>query len=154
MVQQSVSLKTDWKDDLPSLNADAEQLHRAFGNLLLNAIEAMPDGGALGIVCRTAPKSITDIVASDASATRPAPEHKPYSTDVEVTVRDSGVGIPADQLDDLFTPFFTTKRNGNGLGLSLTHKIIEDHGGSIHVASEVGQGTEVTVRLPVYASIS
>jgi len=114
----------------------------------------MPEGGALGIVCRTAPKSITDIVASDASATRVSPEHEFYAMEVEVTVRDTGVGIPAAQLDDLFTPFFTTKKKGTGLGLALTHKIIEDHGGSIHIASELGQGTAVTVRLPTAATIS
>ncbi len=154
MVQQSVALETDWTETLPSINADPEQLQRAFGNLVLNAIEAMPEGGLLGIVCRTTPKSITDIVTSDASATRAAPEHQPYATDVEVTVRDEGVGISADQLDALFTPFFTTKRKGTGLGLALTHKIIEDHGGSIHIASELGQGTAVTVRLPAAATVS
>ncbi len=86
MVKQSICLETDWSNHLPSINADPEQLQRAFGNLVLNAIEAMPEGGALGIVCRTSPKSITDIVTSDASATRSAPEYEPYSTDVEVTV--------------------------------------------------------------------
>ncbi len=153
MVQQHVRLETDWSATPPSINADREQLQRAFGNLVLNAIEAMPEGGALGIECCTAPKSITDIVTSDAVATRSAPEYEPYTTDVEVTVRDTGVGISADQLDDLFTPFFTTKRKGTGLGLALTHKIIEDHGGSIHIASEFGQGTAVTVRLPAAAPV-
>jgi signal transduction histidine kinase len=58
------------------------------------------------------------------------------------------VGIPADQLDALFTPFYTTKKRGTGLGLALTHKIIEEHGGRIHITSDVGQGTAVTVILP------
>ncbi|ETX02085.1 MAG: hypothetical protein ETSY1_04885 [Candidatus Entotheonella factor] len=154
MVQQSISLEMDWPPKLPSINADPEQLQRAFGNLVLNAIEAMPEGGALGIVCRTAPKSIADIVSSDAAATRGTTEYEPYATDVEVTVRDTGVGIPPEQLDDLFTPFFTTKRKGTGLGLALTHKIIEEHGGSIQIASELKKGTAVTVRLPAAATVS
>ena len=153
MVQQSIRLEADWTETLPLINADPEQLQRAFGNLILNAIEAMPEGGTLGIVCRTAPQSITDIVASDAATTGVIPEHALYAMDVEVTVRDSGLGIAADQLDDLFTPFFTTKKRGTGLGLALTHKIIEDHGGSIHIASQLGQGTAVTVRLPASATV-
>jgi signal transduction histidine kinase len=58
------------------------------------------------------------------------------------------MGIPTAQLDEVFTPFWTTKPKGTGLGLALTHKIIEDHGGTIHLTSEVGHGTTVTVRLP------
>jgi two-component system sensor histidine kinase AtoS len=154
MGQQNVCLETDWTVILPSINADPEQIQRAFGNLILNAIEAMPEGGTLEMVCRTAPKSIADILASDATATRSAPECKPYATDVEVIVRDTGIGIAADQLDDLFTPFFTTKRRGTGLGLALTHKIVEDHGGSIHIVSALGRGTVVTVRLPAAAPVA
>jgi signal transduction histidine kinase len=74
-----------------------------------------------------------------------------YATDIEVIFRDTGVGIPADQLDALFTPFYTTKKRGTGLGLALTHKIIEEHGGRIHITSNVGQGTAVTVILPASA---
>jgi PAS domain S-box-containing protein len=154
MMQHCICLETHWGDTLPLIHADPEQLQRAFGNLVINAIEAMPEGGTLGIVCCTAPKSIADIVASDASATRAAPEHPLYAMEVAVMIRDTGVGIPAEQLDDLFTPFFTTKKKGTGLGLALTHKIVEDHGGSIHVASELGQGTAVTVRLPIAATVS
>jgi PAS domain S-box-containing protein len=153
MVQQHVRLEADWDDALPSINADPEQLQRAFGNLVLNALEAMPEGGDLGIVCRMAPKSITHIVASNASVTRVTAEHELYAMEVEVTVRDTGVGIPADQLDNVFTPFVTTKKRGSGLGLSLAHKIIEDHGGNIHIASELEQWTAVTVRLPTTATV-
>jgi PAS domain S-box-containing protein len=153
MVQQHVRLEADWDDALPSINADPEQLQRAFGNLVLNALEAMPEGGDLGIVCRMAPKSITHIVASNASVTRVTAEHELYAMEVEVTVRDTGVGIPADQLDNVFTPFVTTKKRGSGLGLSLAHKIIEDHGGNMHIASELEQGTAVTVRLPTTATV-
>jgi signal transduction histidine kinase len=65
-----------------------------------------------------------------------------------VVVKDSGMGIPAAQVDHVFTPFWTTKSKGTGLGLALTHKIIDEHGGTIHLTSEVGQGTAVTIHLP------
>jgi signal transduction histidine kinase len=70
---------------------------------------------------------------------------------VEVSVADTGVGIPAENLPRIFDPFFTTKGvgRGTGLGLAITRRIVEDHHGSIEVASEVGRGTIVTIRLPV-----
>ena len=153
MMQHQICPKTDWPATLPSLHADPEQLQRAFGNLVLNAIEAMPHGGALNMACRTAPKSIANIVAPD-DAWPDISERQLYASEVEVTVQDTGEGIPSEQLDHLFTPFFTTKKRGTGLGLALTHKIIEDHGGSIHIDSKLGEGTTVTVRLPATATVS
>ena len=136
------------------VDADAEQLYRALANLVLNAIEAMPTGGELSITCRPTPKALFDVVtptyrASAAASQDPesqAFEH--YTTDVEVVLRDTGEGIPAEQLDALFMPFYTTKPQGTGLGLALTHKIIEEHRGSIGIVSNVGCGTTVTVTLP------
>jgi signal transduction histidine kinase len=66
-----------------------------------------------------------------------------------VTIRDNGCGIPKALMDRLFLPFFTTKKNGNGLGLALSHKIIQEHGGTITVESQEGQGTTFTIILPV-----
>ena len=154
MAQHHICPTTDWPATLPSLNADPEQLQRAFGNLVLNAIEAMPHGGALNMACRTAPKSIANVVAPDLAARQDDSARELYASEVEVTVQDTGEGIPSDQLDHLFTPFFTTKKRGTGLGLALTHKIIEDHGGSIHIDSKLGEGTTVTVRLPATATVS
>jgi two-component system sensor histidine kinase HydH len=71
---------------------------------------------------------------------------------VEVVVRDSGVGIPAEQLDRIFEPYFTTKATGTGLGLALVRQTIHDHGGTISVASEPGRGTAFTVTIPVPAA--
>jgi signal transduction histidine kinase len=71
-----------------------------------------------------------------------------YATDIEIVFRDTGEGIPAEQLEVLFTPFYTTKPKGTGLGLALTHKIIEEHHGHIRITSTVGHGTTVTVTLP------
>jgi two-component system sensor histidine kinase AtoS len=158
--QQSIQLKTDWAAALPPLLADAEQLHRCFTNIVLNAIEAMPTGGELSILCRPVPKALLDFTtANNRDTSSDAPEEPPpaldlYATDVEVVVKDTGMGIPADKVDYVFTPFWTTKPKGTGLGLALTHKIIEEHGGTIHLASEEGQGTTVTIHLPTSVSDS
>jgi signal transduction histidine kinase len=152
--QQSIQLKADWAAALPPLLADVEQLHRCFTNIVLNAIEAMPTGGELSILCRPVPKALIEFTtASNRGTASDAPEGPPtaldlYATDVEVVVKDTGMGIPADKVDYVFTPFWTTKPKGTGLGLALTHKIIEEHGGTIHLTSEVGQGTTVTIHLP------
>jgi two-component system, NtrC family, sensor kinase len=103
---------------------NADQLKQVLLNLSLNAMDAMPKGGELFI-------STTD-----------------RGQQVEVVVRDSGHGIPADQLPRIFDPFFTTKADGTGLGLSITYGIIEGHGGQIHVESEVGVFTRFTVLFP------
>jgi PAS domain S-box-containing protein len=150
MRQQSVTLKADWPDISPPLEADTEQLHRVFGNITLNALEAMPEGGTLHITCRVVPRSLGYMVSSGyEDRINPGELHQDhYATDIEVVFRDTGVGIPADQLDALFTPFYTTKKRGTGLGLALTHKIIEEHSGRIHITSDAGQGTAVMVILP------
>jgi two-component system sensor histidine kinase AtoS len=145
--------KTEFATVVPLVNADAEQLTRALTNILLNAIEAMPAGGELSIACRPAPKALFDVVTSTYHARAAAQDTEslglePYTTDAEIVFRDTGEGIPADQLDLLFTPFYTTKPQGTGLGLALTHKIVEEHHGSIGIVSDVGGGTTVTVTLP------
>lgn len=153
-VQQTIRLKIDLTAVLPMLMADVEQLHRCFGNIVLNAIEAMPDGGEFTVLCRPVPKALVDFTPPGQRGHR-APETGEYAgtldlyaTDVEVIFQDTGVGIPPAQVEAVFTPFWTTKPKGTGLGLALTHKIIEEHGGSIHLTSAVDQGTTVTVRLP------
>jgi signal transduction histidine kinase len=153
LLQQNIRLKTDWAAALPPLLADAEQLHRSFANIVLNAIEAMAQGGELTILCRPVPKALIEFATSGSSGTASeSPEGATLAldlctTDVEVICKDTGAGIPPNQLDEVFTPFWTTKPRGTGLGLALTHKIIEEHGGTIHLTSEVGHGTTVTVRL-------
>jgi len=104
---------------------DAGLLKQAFLNLALNAIQAMPDGGLL-----TVESGIKDGA-------------------IEVMISDTGIGIPEENRKKLFTPFFTTKKNGTGLGLAITYRIIENHRGSIDVASGPGKGTTFTVRIPV-----
>lgn len=121
--------------------ADPTQLRQVLWNLVLNAAQAMPEGGRLGL---------------DAALVRPPQEAAPAGRNsfeeapvqVEITVSDTGVGIRADVLERVFDPFFTTKRTGSGLGLPTVHRIVEDHGGSVRIESEVGQGTSVHIRLP------
>ncbi len=113
--------------NLPTIQADFGQLRQAFVNIMLNACEAMQRGGTLTIV--PVPPSSDGVV--------------------EVRFSDTGVGIPPDRLAKIFDPFFTTKEMGTGLGLSVVYGIIERHGGSIDIRSEVGKGTEIIVRLPV-----
>jgi two-component system NtrC family sensor kinase len=112
---------------LPHLKADAGQLRQAFVNIILNACEAMPSGGRLRV---------------SASAT-----HDGTATEFGFT--DSGCGIPPDKLPKVFDPFFTTKEMGTGLGLSVVYGIVERHGGTISLSSDVGHGTTFTIRLPV-----
>jgi PAS domain S-box-containing protein len=107
--------------------ADPDQMSQVFLNLFINAIHAMPDGGTLRI-------SLERI-----------------NSHVKAVVTDTGHGIPKDDLPKIFVPFFTTKEvgQGTGLGLTVVHGIIQEHGGSIEVESEPGQGTTFTVTLPV-----
>ncbi len=116
--------------DLPavaSILGDPERLQQLFLNLLLNAVDAMPEGGALRI------------------ALAPAPDGG-----ICVRVADSGVGISAADLPRIFEPFFTSKPagEGNGLGLMVAHGIVKDHGGSLCVESEAGRGTEFRIEFP------
>jgi PAS domain S-box-containing protein len=152
--QQFISVKTDFAVVLPTLEADAEHLYRSFANITLNAIEAMPTGGELSIVCRPVPRSLFDLAVPGerdglpASQTRAAVALDQYATDIEIVFSDTGEGIAAEQLEALFTPFYTTKPKGTGLGLALTLKSIEEHRGHIRITSNVGHGTTVTVTLP------
>jgi two-component system, NtrC family, sensor kinase len=113
---------------LPHIQADPSQLRQVFTNLMVNAAEAMPDGGALRV------------------STKPLDEHQ-----VSVSLQDTGYGIPQENLSKLFTPFFTTKPigKGTGLGLAIVYGIVKMHRGQIQVHSQVGMGTTFTVTLPV-----
>ena len=123
---KKVEVMFDLRPELPSVEADENQLRQAFLNLLRNAVEAMAArGGTLRV----------------ATALRDA--------EVEVRIADTGSGIADEDLPKVFEPFFSTKEKGTGLGLPLTQQIIQEHGGSIGVQSAAGQGTIFTVRLPL-----
>ncbi|MCH8969740.1 MAG: two-component sensor histidine kinase [Planctomycetes bacterium] len=103
---------------------DESLIQQALLNLCLNAQQAMPDGGEL----------IVEATAEDEWA--------------RIDVTDTGIGIAAEELDKLFKPFFSTRKGGSGLGLSVTRRILTEHGGTIEVQSELGKGSRFSVRLP------
>ncbi len=116
---------------IPAIDADDVLLKQVFINLFQNAIDAMPEGGELKIVLNIKPQTETQ---------RP---------EAEIEISDTGSGIPEDRLKKIFHPFFTTKKNGTGLGLSLVQKIILYHGGKVEVESKKGKGTTFRIGLPV-----
>ncbi|HEY6839189.1 MAG TPA: ATP-binding protein, partial [Geobacteraceae bacterium] len=118
----------DLQDDLPNVHVDPKQIQQVFLNLILNALQAMQNGGVLTL--------------------KSSLEERNGSSWVRVDVADTGQGIPPQILEKIFIPFFTTKAQGTGLGLAICHKLITQHGGSLSVASEDGKGTVFTVNLP------
>lgn len=122
---QGITLRLEVGSDLPSLRMDDEKLTQAFINIMKNGMQAMENGGTLGI------------------------EAHSYKDRVEVAFSDSGPGIPADQMEKIFNYYYTTKEKGVGLGLPIAHRIIEAHEGELKVESRVGVGTKVTVLLTV-----
>ncbi len=133
----NIQVKRQWAKDVPTVRANADQLRQVFLNMVINAIDAMPEGGTLSIETGTEEKSLGDR----------APE-----TAICIRFNDTGVGIAAENLPRLFEPFYTTKEHGSGLGLSISYGIIQNHGGRIQVESQVGLGTTFTIWVPAKKS--
>jgi two-component system sensor histidine kinase AtoS len=124
---REIKILYNFDDKIPETLADPMQLKQVFLNLAINAIEAMPDGGRLGV------KTIYDN----------------NTETLEIEISDTGEGIEKTMIDDVFKPFFTTKLKGTGFGLSISRRIIEEHSGSISVVSNSGIGTTFSVSLPL-----
>jgi two-component system NtrC family sensor kinase len=124
--KSDIDLRRELRDDLPAVLGDPAQLHQVLVNLVVNAIQAMPDGGTL---------TVRTLAEGDQALLR---------------VEDTGVGIPEELLENIFLPFYTTKDvgQGTGLGLAVVHGIVTSHGGTIGVESEPGEGSCFEVRLP------
>ncbi len=122
---RGVRIETEMDTELPLLNVDGEKLTQAFLNIMKNGIQAMEQGGVFRIETRRL-REWTEVVLSD-----------------------SGSGIPPDQMEKIFNYYYTTKKDGLGLGLPIAHRIVEAHGGQLKVESQVGKGTKVTVTLPM-----
>src|SRR5262249_11477937 len=122
---RDIIVATELDADLPEVTVDYAQIEQVLLALLSNAIEAMPGGGRIVVRVRRCDGSM------------------------RIEVNDSGPGIPADQLPRVFRLFFTTKSSGTGLGLPVAKKIVERHGGTIAVESEVGKGTRFAIELPL-----
>jgi len=136
----NIQIERDFDLDLPDVLMDANQIQQVFLNLLVNAGEAMPDGGRLMIKTQEATPVAPSELGADADA----------AGELEIVLHDTGTGIPPENLDKVFDPFFTSKDvgEGTGLGLAVSYGIIEQHGGTITVQSELGEGTTVTITLP------
>lgn len=139
MLRENIDMRIVAHSDLALVKVDTAQINQVILNLVVNAREAMPDGGILTIE--------TDVVVVDgdfcsfhAGATT--------GTYVVLSVSDTGIGMNPEVVQSIFEPFFTTKETGTGLGLSVVHGIIHQHGGFIDVASEPGRGTRFSVYLP------
>jgi signal transduction histidine kinase len=126
---KNIEKKLELEETLPPVYVDPKQIQQVFLNLILNAMQAMQNGGVLTVG--------TSLVESDG---------KHWA---RVSIADTGPGIPAQLLSKIFTPFFTTKAQGTGLGLAICHKLVTQHGGELSVVSEDGVGTVFTVDLPV-----
>ena len=128
-------------DDVPLLTADPNQLRQLFTNLITNALEAMEvTVGERRVDIRAS------LVPEDAE---PASAGQPLPAQVRIEVKDNGAGISEDDLERIFSPFFTTKPQGTGLGLSIVRKVVDAHDGIIDATSAPGRGTTFRVTLPV-----
>jgi two-component system NtrC family sensor kinase len=120
--------------NVPLVNADGDQIKQVLINLVLNAIQATGPGGTISVTTRSI-------------------DHR-QGTIGQLEIRDTGVGIPEDQLEHIFDPFFTTKAKGTGLGLAIAHQLVTEQGGSIAVESREGRGASFFVNLPAYETVS
>jgi two-component system NtrC family sensor kinase len=119
-----INLRREYHAQSEMIQGDESRLQQAFMNLLLNAVEAMGEGGEL-------------TVATESQGGR-----------LTVVIRDTGAGIAPENLEHIFETFFTTKKYGTGLGLAITQRVLDEHQGAIEVESEVGRGSTFTIRLP------
>ena len=122
-----IEVETEFDDDIPCIFGDPHQLQEVFFNIILNAIDAMPKGGRLTI------------------------EARGLGNFIDIKIMDTGIGIPQEDLGNIFQPFHTTKPlgEGTGLGLSVSLEIVKKHSGTINVYSEVGIGTVFSITLPI-----
>jgi two-component system nitrogen regulation sensor histidine kinase NtrY len=125
-----ITVRAELAADLPEISADPDLLHRALSNLVLNAIDAMPQGGELTL--RTA------VLGFGESGDR-----------IAISVSDTGSGLTPEECDRLFTPYYTTKQHGTGLGLAIVQSVVSDHGGKISVESTKEKGTTFRIELPI-----
>ena len=119
-----VTLQTEMAHEPMPLDADPEMLHRALSNLVLNAMDAMPEGGTVTLSAR------------------------PLAHSVEIRVADTGQGLTPEECERLFTPYYTTKEHGTGLGLAIVQSVVADHAGTIAVESRSGCGATFVITLP------
>jgi two-component system, NtrC family, sensor kinase len=128
MVVAQIRIEKEIAPDLPAVQGKRQDLQQAFVNILLNAIQAMPDGGIITIRADQGPHGY-----------------------LQIDIADTGIGIKPEALEHIFDPFYTTKQSsqGTGLGLSIVYNIIRTHGGYVEVKSKVDKGTTFSIFLPI-----
>jgi two-component system NtrC family sensor kinase len=131
--KKSITISKNRTPNLPLVMVDAEQIKQVLLNLLLNAIQAIPREGEIWVETRVVQ----------------VPRNETNERFVQIEVRDTGVGIPKENLERVFDPFFSTRPDGSGLGLAISYQIIHEHGGFIDLESEVGKGTSFRIHLPL-----
>jgi two-component system sensor histidine kinase HydH len=124
LVQRQIVLEQRFPPDLPRIPLDERLMGQALGHLIDNAMEAMPKGGQLTLTVTAEPKGL------------------------RLALRDTGIGIPPEDLPYIFDPFFSSKPDGTGMGLTKVYQVVSDHRGEIQIKSVPGQGTEVNIWLP------
>ena len=127
LLQHNIQLEQSTSPDLPHIEVDVERIKQVFVNIILNAVQAMPDGGRMGIITN----------------------HD--ENWVNIIFSDIGTGISPSEVASIFDPFYTTREQGTGLGLSISHQIVIMHEGHINVDSILGEGTTFTIKLPLPA---
>jgi len=123
--ENGYAIKQNYQNSLPEIQADAAMLYQSFLNILINAMQAMPNGGNIEVAISSSDKIVT------------------------INFEDEGQGIPKEVIDKIWDPFFTTKEMGTGLGLGVVKNLIESHGGNIQIYNRSQGGTRVTIELPV-----
>ena len=141
LYQKEIKLTQTLEASLDTIRADSDQMEQVFLNFFLNAMDAMKRGGELTVE--------TEIRTGDSLVTHLLPADEERHEALCISIRDTGEGIKKEDIARVFDPFFTTKDFGTGLGLSVVHGIIEEHGGQIEVESEVAKGTVFHIFLPL-----
>ena len=131
--EKGMAISREFSESLPKVWIDREQMKQVFMNLILNAIQAMKEGGSINIASRAVSRNGAEFSGEF----------------VQVEIRDTGIGIPEEHLQHIFDPFFTSKDEGSGLGLAVSHQIVQEHGGFVTVESTVGKGTAFFIHVPV-----
>jgi PAS domain S-box-containing protein len=141
LYQKDIKLSRSWEANVDTIRADADQLEQVFLNFFLNAMDAMKNGGELNVQ--------TEIRTDEEWVSALAQTNGNIHEILRITIRDTGDGIRGEDIPHVFDPFFTTKDYGTGLGLSVVHGIIQEHGGQIEVESELKKGTAFHILLPL-----
>lgn len=141
LLRSGIVVKTNFNDVLPTVEADSLEIEQLLINLIVNALDAMPDGGELIVS--------TDEKQLDLSSSK---RDQGKRRAVVISISDTGIGIPDAVQSEIFEPFFTTKQKGTGLGLSSVYGIVQEHGGEIKVQSQPHKGTTFVVSLPAKAA--